>query len=89
MGRTHAMTETDSTSPQSNASHGVEVQRRVRRWDGPNHTADQQCAVCRCWGADNYVNKGNAGITQMLWLCDVCNTPNATLSHEEGGKEQR
>lgn len=48
----------------------------VRRWDGPNHTADQQCAVCRCWGAENYVNKGNAGITQMLWLCDVCNTPN-------------
>lgn len=29
---THAMTNTDSSSPQDNASHGVEVQLRVRHW---------------------------------------------------------
>lgn len=38
----------------------------------PQHTADQQCAVCNYWGATHYVNRGSVGITTMVWLCDAC-----------------
>lgn len=44
----------------------------MKRYTGPEHTGDQQCAICSCWGATHYKDVGNAGITQFVWLCDEC-----------------